>query len=52
MMKNPKKLKRRHKIFLSKLGCNPDEFLIVTEDAESYTFYNRVTNVVWYPMRR
>ncbi|WP_416244963.1 hypothetical protein [Clostridium butyricum] len=37
---------------MSTLGCNPDEFLIVTEDAESYTFYNRVTNVVWDPMRR
>ncbi|CAI3196396.1 MULTISPECIES: hypothetical protein [Clostridium] len=51
-MKNPKRLKRKHKIFLSKHGCNPDDFLIVTEDAESYTFYNKVTKVVWDPIRR
>ena len=51
-MKNPKRLKRKHKIFLSKQGCNPDDFLIVTEDAESYTFYNKVTKVVWDPIRR
>nr|WP_321027149.1 hypothetical protein [Clostridium neonatale] len=51
-MKNPKRLKRKHKIFLSKQGCNPDDFLIVTEDADSYTFYNKVTKVVWDPIRR
>ena len=51
-LKNPKRLKRKHKIFLSKQGCNPDDFLIVTEDAESYTFYNKVTKVVWDPIRR
>ena len=51
-MKNPKKLKRKHKIFLSKQGCNPDDFLIVTEDYDSYTFYNKVTKVVWNPIRR
>lgn len=51
-MKNPKRLKRKHKIFLKELGCDPNDFLIVTEDADSYTFYNKVTGVVWDPIRR
>ena len=51
-MKNPKKLKLKHKIFLEEQGCNPDDFLIVTEDYDSYTFYNKVTKVVWNPIRR
>lgn len=51
-MKNPKRLKRKHKIFLKELGCDPDDFLIVTEDADSYTFYNKVTQRVWDPIRR
>lgn len=51
-MKNPKRLKRKHKIFLKQQGCDPKDFLIVTEDADSYTFYNKVTGVVWDLIRR
>ena len=51
-MKNPKKLKRKHKIFLKEQGCRPEDFLIITEDYESYTFFNKVTGVVMSPIRR
>ncbi|MEG2918853.1 MAG: hypothetical protein RR851_13070 [Clostridium sp.] len=39
-MKNPKKLKFRHKVFLEDQGFNPDDFLIEREDAWNYVFYN------------
>lgn len=51
-MKNPKRLKRKHKKFLSSQGCDPKDFLIITEDHESYTFFNKVTNKVMSPIRR
>ncbi|WP_186005549.1 hypothetical protein [Clostridium sp. DL-VIII] len=44
-MKNPKRLKRKYKLFLKNLGCNPDDFLIVGEYLEYYKFYNKVTRV-------
>ena len=52
MRKRPKKLTRRHKKFLQEQGYNPDDFMIISEDYESYTFYNKVTGMIWDPMRR
>ena len=42
-VKNPKVLKRRHKIFLEGLGLNPDDFLVERESAYDYVFYNKKT---------
>lgn len=39
-MKNPKKLKRRHKEFLTSQGFKSQDFLIEREDAWSMVFYN------------
>lgn len=40
-MKNPKKLKRRHKEFLASQGMNSKEFLIIKDLAECYEFYHK-----------
>lgn len=51
-MKNPKKLNRNQKEFLSKQGLNSKDFLISRQDSESYTFYNVKTGKLLPPMRR
>lgn len=45
-MKNPKKLKRRHKEFLASQGMNSKEFLIIKDLAESYEFYHKPTKKI------
>lgn len=40
-MKNPKKLKRRHKIRLSKLGLDPSLFYVSKETADKITFVDK-----------
>ena len=40
-MKNPKKLKRRHKIRLSKLGLDPSLFYVSKETADKITFIDK-----------
>lgn len=45
-MKNPKTLKRRHKIFLNELGLDPNDYLIVMEEAEDYIFYQKSTGQI------
>ena len=52
MRKRPKKLALRHKKYLEEQGYNPEHFMIISEDYESYTFYNKVTGMIWDPMRR
>ena len=42
-MKNPKVLKLRHKKFLDRQGVDHEDYLIVKEEADSYTFYNKHT---------
>ena len=42
-VKNPKVLKLRHKKFLGRQGVDPEDYLIVKEEADSYTFYNKHT---------
>ena len=42
-MKNPKVLKLRHKMFFFFQGVDPEDYLIVKEEADSYTFYNKHT---------
>lgn len=39
-MKNPKKLKRRHKIFLSKQKIDIENYLFISESADNYKFFN------------
>lgn len=43
-MKNPKKLNRRHKKYLSVRGYDPNDFFIVKEHLENYIFFNKVTS--------
>jgi len=45
-MKNPKKLKRRHKEFLASQGMNSKDFLIVKDLAECYKFYHKPTRKI------
>lgn len=42
-MKNPKGLKRRHKIFLEQQGLNPGDFLLERQTANDYVFYDKKT---------
>lgn len=51
ILKNPKKLKRKHKIFLKAQGCNPDDFFIVSEGYDYYKFYNKINGAV-FELRR
>lgn len=50
-MKNPKKLKRRHKEFLASQGLNSKEYLFIKESAECYEFYSKKTGQP-VPIRR
>ena len=45
-MKNPKKLKRRHKEFLAAQGFKSQDYLIEREDAWGYVFYNIHTGML------
>ncbi|WP_326511376.1 DUF6906 family protein [Clostridium intestinale] len=45
-MKNPKKLTRKHKKFLSEQGLNPEEFLIMQSTSENYKFFHRNTKQI------
>ena len=45
-MKNPKKLKRRHKEFLAEQGFKSQDYLIEREDAWGYVFYNIHTGML------
>lgn len=45
-MKNPKRLKRRHKEFLAEQSMNSKEFLIIKDLAECYEFYHKPTGKV------
>lgn len=46
-MKNPKKLKRRHKDFLADKGYNPKDFLFERETGFEYIFYNVHTKMLF-----
>lgn len=48
-MKNPKKLKRRHKMLLKEMGYHPEDFLLERESDWEYTFYNIHTKTL-FPM--
>ena len=45
-MKNPKKLRRRHKEFLAEQGLNHKDYLIVKDLAECYEFYYKPTGKI------
>ncbi|MDS0525495.1 hypothetical protein NNC19_07375 [Clostridium sp. SHJSY1] len=45
-MKNPKKLRRRHKEFLSTQGIMHKDYLFISEDATNYKFFNRKTEKI------
>ena len=51
ILKNPKNLKRKHKIFLKNQGCNPDDFMIISEGPDYYKFYNKINGAV-FELRR
>lgn len=51
-MKNPKRLTRNQKMFLSRQGLNPYEYLLAKQDSESFTFYHVKTGKLLPPMRR
>lgn len=42
-MKQPKKLKREHKVFLSKNRLNPDNWMVQSEDAENIVFIHKTS---------
>ena len=42
-MKQPRKLKRNEKIYLSKKGLNPDNWMVKSEDAEIITFIHKTS---------
>lgn len=43
-LKNPKKLKRRHKIMLSGFGLDPSLFYVSKETVEKITFVDKKGN--------
>lgn len=45
-MKNPKKLRRRHKEFLTEQGLNHHNYLIIKDLVECYEFYHKPTGRV------
>lgn len=42
-MKNPKKLKLRHKKFLSEQGLRSRDFLLISENPDDYVLYHKKT---------
>lgn len=42
-MKQPKKLKRDQKVFLSKKGLNPENWMVQSEDAENIVFVHKIS---------
>lgn len=42
-MKQPRKLKRNEKIFLSGKGLKPDNWMMVSEDSESIVFIHKTS---------
>ena len=42
-MKQPRKPKRNEKIFLSKKGLNPDNWMVQSEDAKSIVFIHKTS---------
>lgn len=42
-MKNPKKLRLKHKKFLAAQGLDPKNFLIIETYPDSYKFFHRVS---------
>lgn len=51
-MKNPRKLTRNQKMYLSRKGLNPFEYLLAKQDTKSYTFYHVKTGKLLPPMMR
>ncbi len=45
-LKNPKRLKRRHKEFLVEQGLNHNDYFIIKDLAECYQFYHKITRKV------
>ena len=45
-MKNPKKLRRRHKEFLAEQGLDHHHYLIIKDLVECYEFYYKPTGIV------
>ena len=42
-LKNPKKLNRKHKIFIEGKGMDPANYLVVKNMPTKYVFYNIIT---------